>query len=131
MRGRAFLFAAARLTTLQLGASLALTRMPPKMNLALAPAPAPGSPVAVPGPIYPEPAGRVINSPDRFAPSVRGDAAIDDALAASEAFAEEFIISGVKGPSIFRDPRSPLHAIDATFPRGFVPTHRSPAPRSS
>ena len=68
--------------------------MPPKMNLALAPAPAPGSPVAVPGPIYPEPAGRVINSPDRFAPSVRGDAAIDDALAASEAFAEEFIIPG-------------------------------------
>ena len=39
--------------------------------------------------------------------------------------------AGVKGPSIFRDPRSPLHAIDARFPRGFVPTHQSPAPRSS
>jgi len=36
-----------------------------------------------------------------------------------------------QGPSIFRDPRSPLHAIDARFPRGFVPTHQSPAPRSS
>ena len=39
--------------------------------------------------------------------------------------------AGVKGPSIFQDPRSPLHAIDATFPRGFVPTDQSRAPRSS